>query len=298
MRSPIFPINPKFETATIHTLAQDSGLAWKTVRDVVEGQGTITSLDKLRAALDLKWSWTLETDGTSPGAALAARRKAKGISQRALAEKLQLSPQTVVTLERQFIGRIDTLRRYLRALRINGVLTTKSNRLVPPRNEAHADIVYTPRELARQIIAVYGSELQGRVLDPARGDGAFYDALPDHVEKLWCEAGDNCDFYDWTAAVDWIVTNPPWSDFRDFLQHSLTVADNIVFLAPLNHFTTKRRVSMIREAGFGVRRILIVPTPTDWPSSGFQLAAVWLSRGWRGPAEFAVLADEEGKVRR
>ena len=82
MRSPIFPINPKFETATIHTLAQDSGLAWKTVRDVVEGQGTITSLDKLRAALDLKWSWTSETDGTRPEAALAARRKARGISQR------------------------------------------------------------------------------------------------------------------------------------------------------------------------------------------------------------------------
>ena len=84
MRSPIFPISAKLETATIHTLAKGSGLAWKTVRDVVEGQGTITSLDKLRAALDLKWSWTSETDGTTPGASLAARRKAKGMSQRAL----------------------------------------------------------------------------------------------------------------------------------------------------------------------------------------------------------------------
>ena len=84
MRSPIFPISAKLETATIHTLAKGSGLAWKTVRDVVEGQGTITSLDKLRAALDPKWSWTSETDGTTPGASLAARRKAKGMSQRAL----------------------------------------------------------------------------------------------------------------------------------------------------------------------------------------------------------------------
>ena len=146
---------------------------------------------------------------------------------------MQLSPQTVVALETRFAGRIGTLRRYLRALRINAILTTKSNRLVPPRNEAQADVVYTPSELARQIIAVFGGELRGRVLDPARGDGAFYDALPNHVEKLWCEAGEGRDFYDWTAAVDWIVTNPPWSDFRDFLQHSLRIADNIIFLPML-----------------------------------------------------------------
>ena len=218
-------------------------------------------------------------------------------SPSALALKLQLSPQTVVTLETRFAGRIDTMCRYLRALRINAILTRKCNRLVPPRNEVQADVVYMPHELAQRIVDKFGKEIRDRVLDPARGDGTFYDALPNHVEKLWCEAGEGRDFYDWTAAVDSIVTNPPWSDFRDFLQHSLTVADNIVFLAPLNHYTTKRRISMISDAGYGVRRILMVPSQIDWPSSGFQLAAVWLSRGWRGLAELATLAEDGGKVR-
>ena len=121
------------------------------------------------------------------------------------------------------------------------------------------------------------------------GEGAFYDAFPDRLKQHWCEASEGRDFLDWTRPVDWIVTNPPWSELRAFLRHSLAVADNVVFLAPLTHFTTRSRIALICDAGFGLRRLLLVPTPAEWPASGFQLAAVWLMKGWTGEAEVREL---------
>ncbi|SFL58613.1 Helix-turn-helix domain-containing protein [Loktanella salsilacus] len=289
MQSIILPITIKIPNATVDSLARDSGLAWKTTRLVLKGQGTIASLDRLRVALKLKWSWTPLDQGVAPGAALAARRQAKGLSQRAMATRLEISPQTIVTLETRFAGRIDTLRRYLRILRINDVLIVPSKRLVPGQNDAAADVVYTPRDLAYKIQQTFASEIRGSVLDPARGDGAFYNAFPEWVDKHWCEASEGQDFFDWSTPVDWIVTNPPWSIFRDFLTHSLRIADNILFLAPLTHYTTKSRVKLIADAGFAVKRIVMVPTPADWPASGFQLAAVWLQKGWKGPAKFETM---------
>ncbi|MEX1234980.1 MAG: hypothetical protein WEB56_08350, partial [Roseovarius sp.] len=199
--------------------------------------------------------------------------------------KLEISPQTVVTLETRFRGRIETLRRYLRVVQMMNVLAAPSKRLVPEGNAAQADLVFTPVDLASRIIKSFAAEMTGAVLEPARGDGAFYDNLPPHVTRHWCEINDGYDFFDWTTPVDWVVTNPPWSRFRDFLEHSLRLADNVLFLAPINHFGTKRRVELVRNAGFGSKRIQFVPSPATWPSSGFQLAAVHLQRGWAGPTE-------------
>jgi hypothetical protein len=36
-----------------------------------------------------------------------------------------------------------------------------------------------------------------------------------------------------TQKVDWIITNPPWSQMRRFLQQAMSVADHVVFLISL-----------------------------------------------------------------
>jgi hypothetical protein len=77
---------------------------------------SLASLDRLRAALGLHWSWTGATDTLAAGKALAVRRKAKGLSQRVMAARLSVSPQTIVSLETRFTCRIVTLRQCLRAL--------------------------------------------------------------------------------------------------------------------------------------------------------------------------------------
>lgn len=210
-----------------------------------------------------------------------------------MAARLGVSQQTVLALETRFAGRSRTLASYLRIIGLHHVLAKPGRRLVPPGNEAEADIVYTPRTLARAIIEEMRPHLSGELLDPARGEGAFHDAFPSNLIRHWCEITDGRDFMAWDRRVDWIITNPPFSRFRAFLLHAMAVADNVVFLAPLTHFATRHRVEAIAAHGFSLRRIMLVPTPPDWPSSGFQLAAVWLQRGWRGTTRIYTLTVME-----
>ena len=55
------------------------------------------------------------------------------------------------------------------------------------------DKVYTPDGIAKKLIEEF--ELEGKVLDPFKGKGAFYDNLPTTVQKDWCELDDGKDFF-------------------------------------------------------------------------------------------------------
>ena len=155
----------------------------------------------------------------------------------------------------------------------------------PPKNTPDKDLVMTPEYLAKDIINHYNPE--GLILDPARGEGAFYDNFPTlHDSKCttdWCELGEGRDFLTYDRKVDWIITNPPWSMMQKFLEHGMEIADNIVYLTTINHYTTKRRIRDMREAGFGVKEFYCVDSPKKpWPQLGFQLAAVHTQRGYTG----------------
>lgn len=117
----------------------------------------------------------------------------------------------------------------------------------------------------------------------------------------WCEIKRGRDFFAWTTRVDWIITNPPWSQIRAFLQHGMRTADHVVFLLTINHVWTKARIRDIRTAGFGLREIVLVDMPPSFPQSGFQLGAVHVQRGWAGPitltdwtADASTQADTHG----
>ena len=149
--------------------------------------------------------------------------------------------------------------------------------LNPNKNSPDKDIVYTPEPLAIDIINHYNPT--GKCLDPCRGDGAFYNNL---VNADWCELSQGRDFFDYKDHVDWIITNPPWSKMREFLSHGMTIADNIVYLTSINHYTTKRRLRDMLSAGFGIKEFFCIETPKCFPQSGFQLAAVHTQRGYKG----------------
>ena len=147
------------------------------------------------------------------------------------------------------------------------------------------DVVMTPEWLAERIVGRFG--VSGRVLEPCRGSGSFFKFMP--KGSLWCELSEGKDFFDFDERVDWIVTNPPFSKMRAFLQHSMKVSDNVVFLCPINHFWLKARIRDIKGAGFGFREILLVDTPKEFPQSGFQWGVVHLQRGYVGSILFGDL---------
>ncbi len=167
----------------------------------------------------------------------------------------------------------------------------------PNRNYVSNDDVQTPPALARRLVAHFAPT--GRMLEPCCGDGNFLRALRKHVscnpgtsvssrgsapsEVLWAELKRGRDFFEWHERVDWIITNPPWSQIRVFLQHAMTLAEHVVLLLTINHLWTKARLRDIRAADFGLREIVLVDMPASFPQSGFQLGAVHLARGHAGP---------------
>lgn len=138
----------------------------------------------------------------------------------------------------------------------------------------------TPPRLARALVR----ELRpsGTILEPCAGSGNFVRALRPCGQVFSCEIEKGIDFLQWTQHVDWIVTNPPWSQFRAFLVHSLKVADRVAMVTTINHLWTRHRRAAILRAGFGLERIIEFDPPREWQSTGFQLGMVLLTRGHCG----------------
>jgi hypothetical protein len=67
----------------------------------------------------------------------------------------------------------------------------------------------TPKDLAKKLIAYIDFSDNDLVLEPFRGEGAFYDNLP-NVNKDWCEIEQGRDYKDYTKNIDWVVSNPPF----------------------------------------------------------------------------------------
>jgi hypothetical protein len=169
-------------------------------------------------------------------------------------------------------------------------------RLQPNRDYVSDDVVQTPLEMAQRLVEHFKPE--GKILEPCCGAGNFLRFLP---EADWCELKKGRDFMEWSQPVDWIITNPPWSKIRSFLQHSMLWADDIVFLLTINHIWTKARLRDIKESGFGLREICLLEMPSTFPQSGFQLGAVHIQRHWQGDirmSDLSVTATAKPKIRR
>jgi hypothetical protein len=151
----------------------------------------------------------------------------------------------------------------------------------PNRNYQSNDAVMTPQWLADVVVSTVAPS--GVILEPCAGNGAFVRALTPYGRVVTCEASEGNDFFWWSEQVDWVVTNPPWSNFRQFLIHAMRVAEHVVFLATVNHWWTRCRVREVRAAGFGYRQLVLIPWPDEFPASGFQLGAMHLQRAWGGP---------------
>ncbi len=159
----------------------------------------------------------------------------------------------------------------------------------PNRNYVSDAGVMTPQWLADMVVARL--QPSGVILEPCAGTGAFLRSLKGRGDVRWCEIEQGRDFLDYTDPVDWIITNPPWKHFSDFLIHSLSLAQNIAFLVTMNHWWTKRRVREIGNAGFGYRRMILTDWPEEFPSSGFQLGVMHLQKGYSGDMKVDDLRD-------
>lgn len=155
-----------------------------------------------------------------------------------------------------------------------------------PQAQYEKDVVYTPDPVARDIIEHF--KPTGRCLDPCMGDGAFYRHLP--AGSDWCEIEKGRDFFCCRQQYDWIVGNPPYTIFADWLRHSFTLGQSIVYLIPANRpFNSRKLIMDIYEYG-GIAGMLILGAHREVFNenySGWLMAAVHFQRGYRGDIKIA-----------
>lgn len=149
------------------------------------------------------------------------------------------------------------------------------------------DKIYTPAHIVDEVLSIF-LPMVGKhqtVLEPFRGDGAFYSKLPDG--SSWCEVDEGVDFLSYKGKHDWIITNPPYSTFKEMLPKMLEIANDIVLLIPTNKLLSSMpRLMDIKKAGFNIRRIHYLGSGRQikFPF-GFPVGAMHLQRGYCGDVE-------------
>ena len=142
------------------------------------------------------------------------------------------------------------------------------------------DKVMTPLYVCKQIVEHFNPS--GKILEPCCGTGNFLQVLPN---SDWFEIDKGKDFMSANGYWDWIITNPPYSKYKDFLSKAMDVADNIIFLIPIVHIWTKARLKIMNDKGFSIKEIYCITTPPPpFPQMGFQFGCVYYKKRWKGKA--------------
>ena len=122
-----------------------------------------------------------------------------------------------------------------------------------PRRGNPKDVHFTPDDYAKLIVE--WAKPSGICLDPFKGRGAFYNVLPS--PKYYCEISENIDFFTFAEQVDWIISNPPYSVFSEVLDHSMKIAENIVYLVYIQKILAQTIVNKLATWG-GIKRMLVL----------------------------------------
>lgn len=143
-----------------------------------------------------------------------------------------------------------------------------------------SDVVYTPDDVARDVVEFF--KPTGKILEPCKGDGAFMRYLPPDTE--WCEISAGRDFFAEHRHFDWIIGNPPYSDWDGWMSHSFEIADNIVYvMMPYTLFNSMKKLRAIAKYG-GIRTFYMLGRAgtIGMMDVGFLVAAVHFQRNYRG----------------
>ena len=130
--------------------------------------------------------------------------------------------------------------------------------------EKDKDIVMTNPEMAKYLISMISLEVGDNVMEPCLGKGAFYNALPDYVNKHYCEINEGKDYLLYDGMVDITLSNPPFvprSLFWNFHKTAMRTTRKAIYwlinLSSLNVFTPKR-LNEMKEEGWYIKSIHIV----------------------------------------
>ncbi len=153
---------------------------------------------------------------------------------------------------------------------------TRPNRTGRP---TAADSVMTSMNVAKEVLERY--KPSGRLLEPCRGTGNIYGLM--EGSKDWCEITEGRDFMDYEGRVDWIVTNPPYSTYNEFLGKCFEVADNVVLIVPIAKAFKSMSIERLVDEYGGLKEIWLMGSGTKLGFGfGFPTGCLYYKRGYKG----------------
>lgn len=157
----------------------------------------------------------------------------------------------------------------------------------------YSDVHFTDENIAKSIVDHF--KPFGRVLEPFKGEGAFFEQLPSN--SMWCEINEGRDFFEFREPVDWIVTNPPFSNLTEIMRHSFSISEKTVFLLPISKiYSSMPRMKLTMEMA-GMKEHLILGTGRDIGFDiGFPFSATLFEKGYKGPTKHTWYDVEKGRV--
>ncbi len=166
------------------------------------------------------------------------------------------------------------------------------------------DDVKTHPQLAKRIIDYFEPQFKpgSMLLEPCRGDGAFYDQFPDSFQKEWCEIDAGRDFLDCKLEhADWTITNFPWSGkvLRPLVRKAASISDNMVHLIRVHNILgTFARQRDYMEQGHQLKEIIIVPWKDAFINKapeGFCLGVFHTQKNYVGDCKLTYWIEEKIK---
>ena len=141
----------------------------------------------------------------------------------------------------------------------------KKKEFKTPSQQRGKNFVYTNPLMAKWLIKNHTEIQEGDlVLDACRGGGAFYDALPNNVNKDWCEIDLGKDFMEYNNKVDVCLSSPPLVPrklFWDFMEKAMKITNKKIYwlmnMKALNTFTPRRLEQMEQNKWF-IQKFTIV----------------------------------------
>ncbi len=151
----------------------------------------------------------------------------------------------------------------------------------------------TPELLAKELIKFVPLEPNDKVLEPFKGEGAFYNNLPDNIKKDFCEIEEGKDYKEYNNEIDWIISNPPFcfdykpdgkkrenAYFKTLSHFSTKVNKGIAYLSNDRCFSslTPKRMKELNDNGLYIHKIIVCSV-----------------KKWRGRYYFIIFKKQENK---
>jgi hypothetical protein len=125
-------------------------------------------------------------------------------------------------------------------------------------------IVMTKDSMAKDLIDMVDFIDGETVIEPCRGNGAFYNNLPDNVNKIWCEINEDRDYLTFDGEADVCLSNPPFVPRKLFWEFTIKAMETtkrkiywLISMHSINVFTPVR-MEIMEDKGWFIQHFHIV----------------------------------------